>query len=311
MKYLYLLLILIHSQLTLASDDEIIFDSVDLDKVWTKIHTKSEYNVKFLIQTLRRSETGKRLIADASLKAANYGETIYDILKPGQSSLTDTTLIRKFSQSAPDQVIYETKSKVYVNQELSILDAILDTAHELTHFTHREAFNPYTYKMSALDFISSTIEGNGGEVDAFLMECRVLFELFPKYLANKSNCRKIQDPNSGYFSKQLTIREFYKVGSFADEIKQELKKFGNAIEETSIQFDQVSFISSAYGSPYPLAAIKEYRMVMGRVCENDKKRFAYMQAGIARSPASTKEYSANKKYDELIKNHSDRCRYLD
>lgn len=295
----------------MAMDDVLIFENVNLEKTWSKLHPNSEYNIKFLIQTLKRSETGKRLLVDASLKAANSGETLYDILKPGQSSLTDTTLIRKFSQTAPDQIVYETRSKVFINRDLSVFDALLDMAHELTHFTHRETFNPYTYKMSAKDFIASTIEGDGGEVDAFLMECRVLYELFPKLIASKNNCRKIQDPDSGYFSKQLTIREFYKIGSFASEFESELKKFSIATEETKVEKEAVSFISSAYGSPYPLAAIKEYKMVMGRVCENDKKRFAYMQAGISRSPASGVSEHVSKKYEEILKNHTNRCRYLD
>lgn len=309
MKHLVISFILLFFGLARASD--LIIDEVPLDTTWSKITKNPEDNVRYLIDFLKKSETGKQLLKAASLKAADAGETLFDVLKAGDGSLTDTTLVRKFSKLNPSEIVYETKSKVFINRDLNVIDAVLDMAHELTHFTFRSPFNPYTYKMSAKDFIVSTIEGSGGEVDAFLMECRVIAELFPRQMHGRSTCRKVQEPGTQYFSKILAISEFYKVGSYWSDYEIELNRFGIKREETEASKESVSFISSAYGVPYPLAAVREYMNVMTKVCENDKKRFAFMQAGIDRSPASTEKLENKIPLisEELRKNHNDRCRF--
>jgi hypothetical protein len=310
MKGLLYFIFLLNFQALAASGDDYLLENVSLSSNWSKISKNSEQNVRYLIEVLKRTHTGTRLLKEASLKAAHSGETIFDILKPGDGSLTDTTLVRKFSQFNPHEIVYETRSKVYINRDLTMLDAVLDTAHELTHFTYRSPFNPYTYKMSVNDFITSTIEGTGGEVDAFMMECKVLFELFPTQLGSRNNCRKIQE--GGSFSRTKAIQEFYKVGSYLADFEKELSRFKASSSDTQVTQDNISFISSAYGAPYPLAAVREYMAVMSKVCENDKKRFAYVDAGLNRSPASIgelKEDKYAKAHQELLKGHTERCQF--
>ncbi len=113
------------------------------------------------------------------------------MVKVGDSSLTDTTLVRKFSPHSPEHVIYESRSVVYISRHLAWDDALLDLAHELTHYVYRESFNPYAESFNAKDFIKGTIEGKGGEVQAFLTECRVLKELFSSRVQSRSHCLKI------------------------------------------------------------------------------------------------------------------------
>lgn len=275
------------------------FDETSVNKRWSDVSKNPEVSMRFLIEVLKKSTTGKALLKEAQMKAADSGETLFDILKSGEGSLTDTTLIRKFNQNTPEQIVYETKSKVFINRDLNVMDAVLDMAHELTHFTFRHPFNPYTDQFSVDEFIVSTIEGVGGEVDAFLMECKVLSELFPSKMGIRNNCHRVRD-QSGYFSKAHGIKEFYKLGSYYAEFIQQIKKF-NLTETKHASEESASFISSAYGVPYPLAAVREFRSVMGRVCENDKKRIAYMQAGISRGPASVNNY------ESVIKSHEARC----
>ena len=45
---------------------------------------------------------------------------------------------------------------------------------------------------------------------------------------------------------------------------------------------EAAFISSAYGLPYPLASLREFKQIMARVCENDRARYKYL----GRTPAS-------------------------
>lgn len=284
--------------------DVFILEDINFNQRWTTLTKTHEQNFKIMIEILLRSESGKRLLSEAKERASYSGETIYDVFKVGDASLTDTTLIRKFSPQTPDKVVYESRSKVYINRDLSVLDAILDMAHELTHFTYRTNFNPYVDNFSLEDFIISTIEGSGGEVDAFLHECKILYELIPSQLKQRSNCHRIQDPQTKLFSRTLAIREFYKLGSHFQEFAGGIKKYNLDLEETLASKDPASFLSSAYGVPYPLAALKEYNTILGKVCENDKKRLAIMQSGISRIPASENKISG------LIKVHSDRCQFI-
>lgn len=295
--FIFLLLL---SVSTFADDYFFDFDETSVNKNWTQISKTPEVSMRFLIEVLKKSTTGKQLLKEAQIKAADSGETLFDILKAGEGSITDTTLIRKFNQNTPDQIFYESKSKVFINRDLNVMDAVLDMAHELTHYTFRHPFNPYTDDFSVEQFIASTIEGTGGEVDAFLMECKVLSELFPSKMGIRNNCHRVRDDKTGYFSKTHGIKEFYKLGSYYSEFNDQIKKF-NLSEDKNATPHAASFISSAYGVPYPLAAVREFKSVMGRVCENDKKRLAYMQAGISRGPASEKNY------ESIIKSHETRC----
>ena len=65
------------------------------------------------------------------------------------------------------------RSEIRLNRELSMADALLDLAHELTHFVQREIFNPYSLQFSALQFLEESIEGQGGEAQAYISECKV------------------------------------------------------------------------------------------------------------------------------------------
>ncbi len=254
---------------------------------WYKKNRTDEENFKFLLGGLKKSPTGIKVLEKATQKAAQQGLTLFDVLATGEGSLTDTTLVRRFQASNPSNVVYETRSKVYLNRHLKTLDALLDFAHELTHFTYREPFNPYDSRFHLKDFIKSTVEGRGGEVDAFMVECKVLKELSPGEGFNRSSCSKILDAKLGSVSKELGVQEFYKVGEHFKNLKKDLQKF--AIKEDELpqaSSGDALFISSAWGLPYPVAAVREYVNIMDRVCKNDKNRITLMQEKISRSPAS-------------------------
>jgi hypothetical protein len=163
-----------------AVEDKIIHveGSLTTGRSWMDYTSSKELNLKKLLELLSRSATGEKIIKEAQYKAARTGLLLEDVVKVGESSLTDTTLVRKFSPHSPEHVIYESRSVVYISKNLAWDDALLDLAHELTHYVYREGFNPYSESFNAKDFIKSTIEGSGGEVQAFLTECRVLKELF-------------------------------------------------------------------------------------------------------------------------------------
>lgn len=275
--------------------------SMSANRTWMDYTSSPELNLKKLLELLSRSNAGEKLIKEAQYKASRTGLLLEDVIKVGDSSLTDTTLVRKFSPHSPEHVIYESRSVVYINRNLAWDDALLDLAHELTHYVYREGFNPYSESFNAKDFIKSTIEGNGGEVQAFLTECRVLKELFSRKVQSRSNCQKIED-SSGQLSYTRAVELFYHVGSYFDGFHGQLQKREIASSFSELKSDKINFISSAYGVPYPVAALMEYDLVVNKVCENDRKRLAYMQQGPKRGPASADEGQT-----KFVQSYTQRC----
>lgn len=263
--------------------------------------TSEELNLKRLVELLSRSEAGEKLLQEARFKAARSGLTLNDVIKVGEGSLTDTTLVRKFNPHSPQHVIYETKSVVYLNKSLMWDDALLDLAHELTHYVYRESFNPYDENFNARDFIKGTIEGSGGEVQAFLTECKVLKQLFTRRVNSRSHCLKIED-ESGQLSFTKAVELFYHVGSYYDAFHKKLEGKQIASEFSNLKSEKINFISSAYGVPYPIAAMMEFDLVLNKVCENDKRRLAYMQQTTGRGPAS-----ASLDKDKFLSHYQARC----
>lgn len=276
---------------------------------WIKLGETEQKSVQVLLRILRNSPTGNKILDKAQRRADQFGEQLKDVVLAGEGSLTDTTLIRRFSPEHPDKMEYETRSKVYVNRRLRIIDAVLDLAHELTHYSFRTPFNPYDKNFTLQGFVKSTVEGTGGEVEAFLIECQVLEELFSEEAEKRENCQKIIDPKTGRFSKKLGIEHFYRVGAHMRSFKQEMQDYELQQEDfPHLSKGQALFISSAWGLPYPVAAFKEYVTIMGRACENDMKRLSLLKNRFSRSPAS---FSESKKYQKMQRDFLGRCQQFE
>lgn len=283
-------------------------DEIDYDLPWTRIGKTTTESIKKLIKLLERSKTGLKLLRKAQRKAQSEGHSLEDIIKPNSISTADTTLIRRFYPENPDKVSYETRSLVYIDKNHLVIDAVLDLAHELTHYAHRTLFNPYRLNFNLMDFIKSTVAGKGGEVDAYIMECKVYFELFSKENRSDSNCLQLIDPRTGKFSHEIAERKFYRVGPYYKVLKDELKRYGifdNQI--ASLDQKQALYISSAYDLPYPYAALKEYNSIMRKVCRNDLKRLDIMKDSIRRMIASSDKDRKQHNYYKMKKSYQSRC----
>ena len=303
---LLILLILTTSVQAYLPKDQVLFTdySYSLQENWLRLGSNSEESLKALLKLLIRSKTGKQIVALASKKARQSGQTLFDVISVGESSLCDTTLVRKFTVSQPDKIVYETRSYVYIGKNLSVADATLDLAHELTHYVFREAFNPYRSDFNLRGFISSTVEGKGGEVDAYITECRVLYELFSTDYRGRSYCSEVKD-SQGRLSREKGTLQFYRVGVFYRILLESLEYYGTDSKEVSILSDQDPlFISSAYGMPYPVAALKEYETIMKKVCDNDFKRLAVVKERNKRNPASSRDNM----HQKMKSDYERRCR---
>lgn len=258
---------------------------------WSDYSKNDELNVRYLVNLLKKSIAGKKLLISAQRKARREGKSLFEIIKVGNASLTDTTLTRRFKAHNPAEVEFESSSVVYVNKYLSQKDALLDLAHELTHYVHRKPFNPYVKNFTLRSFIRSTVEGPGGEVNAFLSECKVLKELLGVDEIENSICRSIYDDSKQMFSRALAIKHFYHVGEHFHDFHHKLKNHQLELEFPEVVAKKALFISSAYGKPYPVAALEEYEQVMNKACANDSRRISLYRENAKRAPASlTKSY---------------------
>lgn len=275
---------------------------------WTTLGKTEEVSVKMLIATLSRSNYGRKVLRKAVNKAGSL-EELTKIISSAETSICNTSLIRKFSKSDPEKVSYSEKVKITINQNLNVLDATIDLAHELTHYSYRTAFNPYKKEHSFADFVKNTIEERGGEVDAYIVECKVLQELAPSK-ERDSQCGKAKDPRTNKLSRYFAIREFYKVGNKYKEFMNDSEKYG--LKQGDLKYltdSSPSFISSAYQLSYPVAAIKEFESMMSSACNNDQRRLAIYQTKMKdnRSPASTSSKKLEKAYKVLENSYYSRC----
>lgn len=303
MKKLLFLFLITHFSAHAATEKTIhIGGSMSTAKTWMEFTSSEELNIQKLLELLKRSSTGAELIEKATVKAARAGKKLTDVIKAGEGSVTDTTLVRKFSPESPEQVDYEVRSIVYINRKLAWDDALLDLAHELTHFVYRDGFNPYAENFNLKDFIKSTIEGMGGEAQAFIYECRVHGELFKSGSHGRNHCHSIKDEH-GVASMEKAVELFYHVGPYYDAFHKQLAKRDLAHEFSYLKNGKINFVSSAYGLPYPVAAMMEYDLVMNKVCENDRKRLAFYASDSGRSPAS-----ADNTGSKFIQSYNNRCK---
>ena len=280
-SYIFLFIFALSSRFLFAEVLHVERD-VNWNESWKKLESSEKKSLKVLVQLLKKSKTGKNLI-DRSLKVAHeQGQSFDELVRPAKGSLTDTTLTRKFSTADPQNVHYESHSLVFIDRDLSVKDGVLDLAHELVHLLEREPFNPYDESFSLVEFMKSTVEGKGGEVEAYLVECQVYRELFPGPFES-SRCQQILD-DLGRLSKSKATDRFYQLGKYHSSIKKIFNQLDVKSEKIPLSSKETMFISSAYGLPYPLAAVKEYLNIMDKACENDRRRLEVMK--LRRTPAS-------------------------
>ena len=247
------------------------------NRPWRHLASTEREALLALLEILERSKTGKRVMAAATVKAHKMGKTLTDVIQLDDHSKTDTILSRKFYAQHPENVVYEERSSITLNKELSVADAVQDLAHELTHFTWRTPFNPYREDFGVRDLIKNTIEGPGGEVDAYLVECRVWNELW-RGQTGSSNCLKVYDEERRVFSREKAIKLFYQLGPYLDAWQTLAQYYHlNLADFGAISGRPTMFTSSYYALPYPIAAIKEFRAIRQKTCANEEKRLRLLR----------------------------------
>ena len=103
--------------------------SFSVNDPWVFLSTNEKEKFEILLDFLGRSEFGRKLISESKIKAKEFSEEkeFLDFFKIGPTSITDTTLSRHFPPSNPQDISYTSRSMIYLDEDLSVEDAILDS----------------------------------------------------------------------------------------------------------------------------------------------------------------------------------------
>lgn len=246
----------------------------DFSQKWYRQGVDSQKNILRLLNILSLSSRGKRLISLGEKKALKMGGRLQKFIEAGEISHTHTRVYREFSPSKPEHMILSTYSTISIERDLSLKDAIVDLAHELTHFSSRTFLNPYEKNFNFKIFIRSILEMRGGEVDAYFNECLISEEI----LLFDLDCSHVKDPVTGRLSKKKIVKEFYKIGKHYENFNFTLKGYQFDLKDfPHLSRKRSSFISSLHSLPYPLAISKEFEIIMKQICSNLFKRLKFLK----------------------------------
>lgn len=229
----------------------------------TKAETERE--IRQMLEILGTTKAGADLIQAAKSREPQFLRR----LTVGPNSLTETVFSRSFSLEDGSESL-EVENFLRLNRNLSRRDLVLDLGHELTHFVYRSPANPYGEHHSLRDFIREGIEGEGGELDAFRMECLVSWELEKtRDLPVHEICARYRRAENGgelAFARERARAEYYNVGRYYRSLAP-LKKYFPELNEGVVVFS-----SSLQKAPYPYALVKEYAFVRKVACENNQRK---------------------------------------
>ncbi|MDH4468083.1 MAG: hypothetical protein QE271_08495 [Bacteriovoracaceae bacterium] len=240
-----------------------------------------------MLQWISESPSGKKLVTDADKRALSiYKKNLLDLISVSNASVTDSTVLRRFYAHSPHQVSYEYRSSIFLSGDLNYAHATIDLAHELTHFTYKPLVNPYENFDHPVDFIRKVIDGQGGEVDAFIKECEVGKELMGEEFLSQGLCKHFVDQKLKSIDRQKVIKGFYALGEYKDQFLlaiDQLSRNLSTLPESGVNYfpsvsnDSTYLISSAYNLPYPLAAIEEFQKIKTNICRSEWKRISMAQ----------------------------------
>lgn len=219
---------------------------------------------------VQSSKTGRALIESAASRDPEFKKKIHI----GKFSVTESTLQRSFDLRSGDESI-ELNQEIFLSKNLKLSDAVLDLAHELTHFSFRNPMNPYEGVFEINRFIRHGIEGKGGELNAFMSECQVNDELqakdknFPKHHL----CERYRLGHQR-FDAEAAGKDFYRVGVRAHELISKLE-----IKELNTKAP--IFRSAQTGTSYPEALAAEFNETQRLACNNNAKRLRLIQSHAA------------------------------
>ncbi|MCM2322435.1 MAG: hypothetical protein NDJ90_04150 [Oligoflexia bacterium] len=231
---------------------------------------------------LERVSSGRELLAKARKHWGSRGTSdLLEHLRRGGESKTDAVITRYFNPKT-GQEHRERRVVIYLRTEQRLEDLVLDLAHELVHAVSRPAWDPYDPSLTHAEYIRVAIEGEGGEVEAVVAECRVGLEMAALSGSSLERCRHYVTPGSTEVSVEKVTRDFYRVGKWRPELARLLGSDNAKL--LSLSAEAPVLFSSTGRTPYPVALYREFEQITEIACENSRRR---QRARSVRGPAQT------------------------
>jgi hypothetical protein len=253
----------------------------------TQNHKQRKQLIQSMLDWINESDSGKQIIMGAKKRAISiYKKDLIDLISVGKNSVTDSTVLRRFYAQSPHQVSYEFRSSIFLSADLNYSHAMIDLAHELTHFAYKPLVNPYENFDHPVDFIRKVIEGSGGEAEAFINECNVGRELLGEKFLKQGLCKHFVNLELKEVDREKVLKGFYALGEYKDQFLMAINQIGrnlSTLPETVVTYfpyasnENTYLISSAYNLPYPLAAIEEFQKIKANICRSEWKRISMAQ----------------------------------
>ena len=254
-------------------------------------------SIDSVLKDLSELKIGQQIIQLAIEKDKEF----LQFVQRGKVSITESNYTRSYSLSEGKENV-SIDHKIYISENLSRADAILDLAHELTHFALRPIYDPYDTAVGLKQFIRAGIEGKGGELEAFQTECLVAWELerANENFHEHGLCSKYKKKNG--FDVRQAKRDYYSIGPYFLQ-NEDLVKFLPLLNAEDIRFT-----SSYAKKPYPIALVNEYQQSRKTACENNarKEKLIAAQAQEGRLPQSV-SVELSKEHSKLLKYQQQFC----
>ena len=235
--------------------------------------------IRTALEILEHVPSGKLLLQRARrFWGASDVRGLVAAFRWAEVSKTDAVLTRFFDPKS-GQETRERKVTIFLKQDQSMENLVLDVAHELVHATSRPAWDPYDPQLTPGKYIHAAIEGDGGEVEAVMAECRVGMELSTQYGTSAKRCRhylsseqaQLSDANRAQLIERNKVRrDFYRVGKWNEELVAKLG--GEAGLFPLLSPENPKLYSSTGHTPYPVALFREFEDITEIACRNSRKR---------------------------------------
>ena len=227
-------------------------------------------------KTLRSLPSGLALVESAQkIWKLDFEADFLKHIKLGDSSRTDTVLTRYFSAYSGKEE-RQREVVIFLRENQSDAELLLDLSHELVHATSRAIYDPYDPNLSAVQFILNGIDGEGGEVDAVLKECAISQEMTFGNGGRAHRCSHYYDlsffltQSVHSLSRSLVAQDFYRVGQWLPEIQKQLGSETRFLP--LLRNEAPRWLSSTAHAPYPVALFQEYEEMTQAACRNSLER---------------------------------------
>ncbi len=249
--------------------------SAEAASVWNR----SWDSVDELVIVLETVPSGRTLWREALKRDPELRQKI----RRARSSFTESTYIRSFRVDDAMGAV-SLRHDIYLGEKLTLGEAVLDLAHELHHYLNRQVADPYNPSLKEEEFIRNGIEGPGGELEAFEVECGVAWDLTVRYdgFPDHPLCGRYRVGEKGFHREQAR-RDYYAVGTALPGLVTKLSK---ASDLPLLSSSGVVFRSGHAGVAYPLALVREFADTLNAACRNNDRKARMIASHGGRAPAS-------------------------